>query len=106
MKLSMFQFQTGSIKRSLLRTRQRTRQVGFNSKLVRLKGEMEHWTDTELFASFNSKLVRLKEYAIKSIDTRWLFQFQTGSIKSRHGHRQVVRVQIGFNSKLVRLKGL
>ena len=36
--LGMFQFQTGAIKRSANRTPQSLELLGFNSKLVRLKG--------------------------------------------------------------------
>ena len=58
--------------------------------------------------SFNSKLVRLKGYGYSAILTSMvtLFQFQTGSIKSRLASIMPVRAgETGFNSKLVRLKG-
>ena len=75
---------------------------GFNSKLVRLKGEI--WRSLRLgWGCFNSKLVRLKvRDAIKNQDKEE-FQFQTGSIKRLSKMRLSHKCQ-SFNSKLVRLK--
>ena len=101
----MFQFQTGSIKRKLYACQVEELFDGFNSKLVRLKVDMDKVRDGSPRWCFNSKLVRLKEgcrlihNAIKK-----QFQFQTGSIK----RKELINIYLAnpsFNSKLVRLKG-
>ena len=55
--IDWFQFQTGSIKRTLMLIFTLT-ETGFNSKLVRLK--VDHNYDYASEKGFNSKLVRLK----------------------------------------------
>ena len=55
--------------------------IGFNSKLVRLKAEVEVALRNSWQLRFNSKLVRLKvDNPITYLDTR-KFQFQIGAIK-------------------------
>jgi len=101
----------------------------FNSKLVRLKLKSVFVTFTMTFMRFNSKLVRLKlGYAFDSPRPIYhLFQFQTGSIKTRASiisSKLLLKFQfqtgsiktikraieflhfaiLSFNSKLVRLK--
>ena len=124
-KLILFQFQTGSIKRT---DYQFKREDGycFNSKLVRLKeadlgvsfevqgvfqvqtGSIKRdqvsWpvaTDTDRFQFQTGSIKR------RSFDRQWfrqtMFQFQTGSIKSEPLHRRC-ETYSRFNSKLVRLK--
>ena len=79
----MFQFQTGSIKRSYESRRLYHRWQRFNSKLVRLKAYIERERQRHDNASFNSKLVRLKAcLAARNNNRKYMFQFQTGSIKS------------------------
>ena len=56
-----FQFQTGAIKSVVRRKRRDTKLFGFNSKLVRLKGQRRRITAPAKERRFNSKLVRLKE---------------------------------------------
>ena len=84
----------------------RARAIGFNSKLVRLKGDLEISVE-ELKASFNSKLVRLKVLEIiqKSCHRSRRFQFQTGAIKRLTFLMRKSMRPTRFNSKLVRLKG-
>ncbi len=75
-----FQFQTGSIKRLIVTDE--TPRSCFNSKLVRLKV-----FNLTLYV-FDSFLFQFQTGSIKSnddgevIDTKLVFQFQTGSIKS------------------------
>ena len=79
--LELFQFQTGSIK-SVDLLGMSYQEIGFNSKLVRLK---EHPASRLAACNprFNSKLVRLKEGFDSDCDVfHTEFQFQTGSIKS------------------------
>ena len=58
-----------------------------------------------MLSRFNSKLVRLKVKTVTVDVAEGKFQFQTGSIKSAFGSLFSVSNR-GFNSKLVRLKGL
>ena len=99
-----FQFQTGSIK-SVANTAAVKALTGFNSKLVRLKAPSNPFPILNNIRCFNSKLVRLKEcsqfqckwfstcfnsklvrlkatFLNSSMDACYMFQFQTGSIKS------------------------
>ena len=77
----------------------------FNSKLVRLEGDVSGWYAVHL-GGFNSKLVRLEGF-------RWAhllpdgtpFQFQTGSIRRKRQHSASTIFCASFNSKLVRLEG-
>ena len=78
----MFQFQTGAIKRIIPDT-----------------------AATPLHPRFNSKLVRLKADRCYVLRLPWLFQFQTGAIKSQRANARIASCS-SFNSKLVRLKGL
>ena len=77
---------------------------GFNSKMVRLKGDNAKWFKI-LIDSFNSKMVRLKDDDAPILcRSLFEFQFQNGAIKSC----TVVKYLAGepsFNSKMVRLKG-
>ena len=99
--------------------------MGFNSKLVRLKGENvltvadvgrfqfqtgsikraylpSYW---QALSCFNSKLVRLKvEDIVSGVNQTRVFQFQTGSIKSDRADFFDELLFDSFNSKLVRLK--
>ena len=75
-----FQFQTGSIKRTLSESMDATKE-GFNSKLVRLKVS-ESLPNSSTKNCFNSKLVRLKVWQeLREHEWLWEFQFQTGAIK-------------------------
>ena len=83
--INRFQFQTGSIKRERERRNKRVEIQCFNSKLVRLKVETDLAYPENVFECFNSKLVRLKGgHRCKACRKGAWFQFQTGSIKSRH----------------------
>ena len=87
-----FQFQTGSIKRRQHLQFMVKRVLSFNSKLVRLKVWV-HRTVCFVCYSFNSKLVRLKVKMIKQrAEVTFMFQFQTGSIKSPAEQTNYVRM--------------
>ncbi len=75
-----FQFQSGAIER-LITNSPDVDKLGFNSNLVRLKGE-ERRNKRKVWQSFNSNLVRLKVYYV----------------------RKYIQHYSGFNSNLVRLK--
>ena len=80
-----FQFQTGAIKSVVVFGVLVFVFLGFNSKLVRLKGSAHLNPARAFLHRFNSKLVRLKvQTASSNLDTSFSFQFQTGAIKSRH----------------------
>ena len=103
-QISWFQFQTGAIKRNNLLRGLQPRIFSFNSKLVRLKVLIY------LTGQSQCRQFQFQTGAIKSIIFRlplrgkkW-FQFQTGAIKSECGGIIGGKV-VGFNSKLVRLKG-
>ena len=78
----------------------------FNSILVRLKGFI--WPDIRLvrvWFQFHTGSIKRKRTLTQSINFINVFQFHTGSIKSS-ALPLVCCVQIGFNSILVRLKGM
>ena len=101
----LFQFQTGSIRRSYVKVIKSSLAAGFNSKLVRLEAwclkhaqsfaggfnsKLVRLEDNRLFDfpqtdfCFNSKLVRLEVKLKRRLeDAKMKFQFQTGSIRSR-----------------------
>ena len=101
--VTMFQFQTGSIKSLAPILHLYYSILSFNSKLVRLKARMPTNTRKH-YIRFNSKLVRLKVKIALTIGACIMFQFQTGSIKS-YQNLNPTHPMRGFNSKLVRLKG-
>ena len=100
---SLFQFQSGSIKTATCGIMVLGGSWSFNSNLVRLK----HCFCSSITCSnscFNSNLVRLKLDQIE--DTTFpqnMFQFQSGSIKTHRPFRKP-HPQTSFNSNLVRLK--
>ena len=82
--VTQFRFQTGSIKRLPYILLPKDEDIGFDSKLVRLKDLAFH-TPGNASKSFDSKLVRLKGKGVKMLyDAKKQFRFQTGSIKSKH----------------------
>ena len=88
----MFQFQTGSIRSLRLIVATGSTCVGFNSKLVRLEARLNAYVMCLL--GFNSKLVRLE---VRSAPSRCrftdMFQFQTGSIRSKEDFIKVSEVK-------------
>ena len=78
---SLFQFQTGSIKRMGWMPAASAACQCFNSKLVRLK-DQARTAVARRRRGFNSKLVRLKVQSVVRRAVAAEFQFQTGSIKS------------------------
>ena len=80
--IEVFQFQTGSIKKPIFKAVCVAKNIGFNSKLVRLKSLRYTVPRRVCVQGFNSKLVRLKDWPQISI----------------------AEVLFRFNSKLVRLK--
>ena len=100
----MFQFQTGSIKSQIQESFAR-QGITFQFQTGSIKSEdcidhrgMYNWFQFQT-GSIKRDLSELTEWVLKK------FQFQTGSIKSCHALR-VMRHVYGFNSKLVRLKGI
>ena len=76
---------------------QRTHSVRFNSKLVRLKAELGSGTARPIWRSFNSKLVRLKGNTVDGLDRAYIvFQFQTGSIKSKLSATVNIRIHVSI----------
>ena len=80
---SMFQFQTGAIKREERQQIAIHEAASFNSKLVRLKVQDSRPNAFINLISFNSKLVRLKDARNARVFPSPVseFQFQTGAIK-------------------------
>ena len=79
---TLFQFQTGAIKRPFQILRIHYHRISFNSKLVRLKVCISSSVRSH-DSSFNSKLVRLKVAPqLLHVNVSSSFQFQTGAIKS------------------------
>ena len=102
--LCAFQFQTGSIKNSMP-TWCLVLVVCFNSKLVRLEGELLKCAWNLHQYGFNSKLVRLEVNNLQIPRSEaHKFQFQTGSIRRNDFEKEEPKVRTSFNSKLVRLE--
>ena len=81
-----FQFQTGSIKRTY-RRKQGTQLCLFQFQTGSIKRLLEKKRKKVVILSFNSKLVRLKDNVELSKLNIATFQFQTGSIKSEQVHQ-------------------
>ena len=87
----MFQFQTGSIKSMVEFEDALKDDIGFNSKLVRLK------VDLFYFAEFAQGVFQFQTGSIKRAElvqtqrSLLLFQFQTGSIKREATRREARR---------------
>ena len=103
-QLMGFQFQLGSIRRSVFNGKVTARFLSFNSSLVRLEGarcRAKRWAKE----SFNSSLVRLEGCLIRRGNAVGdEFQFQLGSIRRRTVCLLGQRATTGFNSSLVRLE--
>ena len=100
----VFQFQTGAIK-SPTGCRRCGCHRGFNSKLVRLKANINlAWQSFLPRFQFQTGAIKRLQL-VSPVLQQQLFQFQTGAIKSSHRQFGSMRMP-GFNSKLVRLKVL
>ena len=97
-----FRFQTGSIK-SGTPCALRTLLIVFRFQTGSIKSKASA-SGSFMGIGFDSKLVRLKGHRMAFIHSYNAFRFQTGSIKSLEPHKEHLDEIRCFDSKLVRLK--